>query len=107
MRTYQQETGRTATPLMTDSVDSSAKSDDMEELKHAFDGMDVEEEYIADVRTIRRSKLQLRAAMLESLKESQNNESDKKEDNEKKNDNKDNNEEVDLSICWKTKPYMN
>lgn len=57
MRTYQQETGRTATPLMTDSVDSSAKSDDMEELKHAFDGMDVEEEYIADVRTIRRSKL--------------------------------------------------
>lgn len=57
MRTYQQETGRTATPLMTDSVDSSAKSDDMEELKRAFDGMDVEEEYIADVRTIRRSKL--------------------------------------------------
>ena len=57
MRTYQQETGRTATPLMTDSVDSSAKSDDMEELKHAFDGMDVEEEYIADVRTIRRSEL--------------------------------------------------
>ena len=49
----------------------------------------------------------MRAAMLESLKESQNNESDKKEDDEKKKDNKDNNEEVDLSICWKTKPYKN
>lgn len=45
--------------------------------------------------------------MLESLKESQNNESDKKEDDEKKKDTKDNNEEVDLSICWKTKPYKN
>ncbi|KAK8804931.1 hypothetical protein WA171_006896 [Blastocystis sp. BT1] len=79
MRTYQQETGQAMAPMMTDTMESSGKSDDMEELKQAFEGEDVDEEYIAD----------LRAAMLESLQESQNNDKDKK----------DNNKEVDYSVC--------
>lgn len=89
MRTYQQETGQAMAPMMTDTMESSGKSDDMEELKQAFEGEDVDEEYIADVRTWRRIDMQLRAAMLESLQESQNNDKDKK----------DNNKEVDYSVC--------
>ena len=57
MRTYQQETGQTISPMMTDTMDSSGKSDDMEELKQAFEGEDVDEEYIADVRMRRRTDM--------------------------------------------------
>ena len=54
MRTYQQETGQAMAPMMTDTMESSGKSDDMEELKQAFEGEVVVEDYIADVRTWRR-----------------------------------------------------
>ena len=68
MRTYQQE--REQTP----GGEGAARENDASELRDTYEGMDVEDDYDAEVSVWRPVHSQLRAAIQESLKESQKDE---------------------------------